>query len=222
MKISSDTLSILKNFSDINDGIHFKKGSLLATWHPAQFILAEATIKEEIPQDFTVFDLRQFLSVNSLFDEPEYSFESDKVIVTANNRSVNFLFSEPSLVLDPENRTTKYRENTLKGSIAKANITKEELKSLKQSAAILALPDIFVTGQNDTITFSVQNAENTGTNSFKVVVKGEVQEDFSSIMRCEHLKMLDGDYEFVSHPKLAYFKNVNTPIEYWIAYQSKL
>jgi hypothetical protein len=220
MKISADTLTILKNFSDINKGIHFKKDAPLATWHPQKYVLAEATIKEQLTKDFTVFDLGQLLSVSSLFESPDFEFQSDKIEISSGNRSVNFLYAEPSLVLDPENRVTKYRENAIQGCIASATLTKEDLKSLKQAAAILALPDITISGKDNVITFSAQDSENSGTNSFRVDVPADVQKEFRAVMRCEHFKVLDGNYEFISHPKLAYFKHTTIPVEYWIAYQA--
>lgn len=220
MKISSDTLNILKNFSEINTGIHFKKGDSLSIWHPGKYVLAEATIKEKLTKNFTVFDLNRFLSISSLFDSPEFDFESDRIVISSNNRSVNFFYAEPSLVLDPEDRATKYREQSIKGSIAKASINHEDLKSLKQAASILNLPDISVVGKNNKIVFTAQDTENSASDSFKVEVQAELQQDFQSVIKTPHFKILDGDYEFISHPKLAYFKNQTTPVEYWIAYQS--
>ena len=54
MKLSNDTLSVLKNFGNINQGIYFKKGKVLKTVSSGKNILAEATINEEIPADFGV------------------------------------------------------------------------------------------------------------------------------------------------------------------------
>ena len=60
MKLSDKTLSLLKNFSNINQSILFKKGSSLRTISVMKNILAEATITEEIPKDFGIYDLSQF------------------------------------------------------------------------------------------------------------------------------------------------------------------
>ena len=46
MKLSNDTLSVLKNFGNINQGIYFKKGKVLKTVSSGKNILAEATINE--------------------------------------------------------------------------------------------------------------------------------------------------------------------------------
>ena len=60
MKLSNDTLSVLKNFGNINQGIYFKKGKVLKTVSSGKNILAEATINEEIPADFGVYNRNLF------------------------------------------------------------------------------------------------------------------------------------------------------------------
>jgi len=61
MRLSDKTLMLLKNFSTINQSILFKQGNSLRTISVMKNILAEATIEEDIPKDFGVYDLNQFL-----------------------------------------------------------------------------------------------------------------------------------------------------------------
>ena len=68
MKLSEKTLALLKNFSTINQSILFKKGNTLRTMSVMKNILAEADIEEEIPQDFAIYDLVQFLNGIDLYD----------------------------------------------------------------------------------------------------------------------------------------------------------
>ena len=44
MKFSTDTLSVLKNFSTINPSIVFKPGSVVRTISPQKTVMAAATI----------------------------------------------------------------------------------------------------------------------------------------------------------------------------------
>ena len=57
MKLSKSTLDILKNFKEINQSILFKQGNSLKTISVMKNILAEATIEEELPRDFGIYDL---------------------------------------------------------------------------------------------------------------------------------------------------------------------
>jgi hypothetical protein len=75
MKLTKDTLDVLKNFSTINSGLEFKKGNTIRTMSSGKTVLAKATLKDEFPQDFCVYDLNQFLSVHNLFDNTEIDFD---------------------------------------------------------------------------------------------------------------------------------------------------
>ena len=63
MKLSDRTVNLLRNFSTINQSILFKQGTKLRTISVMKNILAEATISEELPKDFGIYDLGQFLSL---------------------------------------------------------------------------------------------------------------------------------------------------------------
>ena len=82
MKLSDKTLNVLKNYANINQGIFFKKGKVLKTVSSHKNILAEATIGEDVPTDFGVYDLNNFLSVVSLHkDDPSFEFDDKHVMI---------------------------------------------------------------------------------------------------------------------------------------------
>ena len=62
MKLSDNTLTILKNFAGINNSILVKSGNQLRTISVAKNILAEASIEENFPRQFAIYDLNQFLN----------------------------------------------------------------------------------------------------------------------------------------------------------------
>ena len=81
MKLSESTLSLLKNFSNINQSILFKQGNKLRTISVMKNILAETTISEELPRDFGIYDLGQFLNGLSLHNNPDLDFQEDNYVV---------------------------------------------------------------------------------------------------------------------------------------------
>ena len=81
MNLSDSTLNLLKNFSTINQSILFKEGSSLRTISVMKNILAEAVIDEEIPQDFGIYDLNQFLNGLSLHQSPDLDFGNNGYVV---------------------------------------------------------------------------------------------------------------------------------------------
>ena len=83
MKFSEETMSILKNFSAINNGIYFEQGNVVKTVSPKKSILAEAKTEDSVPVEFGIYDLNKFLGAISLFDSPELSFESNHLVMTS-------------------------------------------------------------------------------------------------------------------------------------------
>jgi hypothetical protein len=67
MKLSQETIAILKNFATINQGVFFKEGNTISTMSPQKNILVDAKISETIPQNFGIYDLNNFLSVIFIF-----------------------------------------------------------------------------------------------------------------------------------------------------------
>jgi hypothetical protein len=80
MKLSDKTLTLLKNFSSINQSILFKEGSSLRTISVMKNILAEATIEEELPKDFGIYDLNQFLNGLNLHQNAELDFVNETML----------------------------------------------------------------------------------------------------------------------------------------------
>ena len=74
MKLSDSTLSLLKNFSSINQSLLFKEGNKLRTMSVMKTILVEATIGEDFPKDFGIYDLNQFLNGLGLHQSPQLDF----------------------------------------------------------------------------------------------------------------------------------------------------
>ena len=76
MKLTAETITILKNYAAINQNIQFKEGKTLSTISPQKNILSSAEISEDIPQTFAIYDLNKLLGTMSAYDKtPELTFE---------------------------------------------------------------------------------------------------------------------------------------------------
>ena len=63
MKLSNETVDVLKNFSTINQNILVKEGTKLRTMSTMKNILGEAVIPESFIKEFGIYDLNEFLGV---------------------------------------------------------------------------------------------------------------------------------------------------------------
>ena len=84
MKLSDNTLSILKNYATINQNLLIKAGSTLSTMSVAKNIFAEAKITETFDRDINIYDLNEFLASVTGMSDPELDFQENFVLVTNN------------------------------------------------------------------------------------------------------------------------------------------
>ena len=213
MKLSESTLSLLKNFSTINQSILFKKGTRLRTISVMKNILAEATIAEEFPKDFGIYDLNQYLNGLSLHNDPELDFEADNYVVIREGRSRSkYFFADPSVIITPPDKTL-----TLPDESVAFELSTDQLDKLLKAAAIYQLPDLSVEGANGVVKVLVRDKKNETSNDYSVVV-GETESIFSFNFKVENIKILPGNYEVVcSQKNLSRFTSKNQDLVYYIA-----
>ena len=60
MKLSEHTISVLKNFASINQNLVIKEGSELQTMSAMKNIVSKATVEENFPKEFAIYDLNEF------------------------------------------------------------------------------------------------------------------------------------------------------------------
>ena len=98
--LSRTTLDVLKNYATINSSIVFRKGNKLRTISNAENILSQFTSEEVFPTDFAIYDLSQFLSGISLFDNPSLEFTSGEFVkIRGGRQSAKYYFSDPEITL---------------------------------------------------------------------------------------------------------------------------
>jgi len=213
MKLSDSTLSLLKNFSTINTSILFKKGNKLRTISVMKNILAEATISEELPKDFGIYDLNQFLNGLGLHHDPELNFENDSHVIIKEGRSRSkYFFAEASTIVTPPDKPL-----TLPSEDVTFEVSTEQLEKLLKAAAIYQLPDLAVVGDSNGVKIVVRDKKNETSNDFSITV-GETSDIFSFNFKVENIKILPGTYEVVVSQKLlSRFTSKNHDLTYYIA-----
>ena len=197
MKLSDKTLTLLKNFSSINQSILFKKGSSLKTISVMKNILAEATIEEDLPTDFGIYDLNQFLNGLGLHQNPDLDFENDGHVVIREGRSrTKYFFADPNVIVTPPEK-----EITLTSEDVSFELSTSHLDKLLKAAAIYQLTDLAVVGGDGVVKIVVRDKKNDTSNDFSIVV-GETESTFSFNFKVENIKILPGTYDVVVSQKL--------------------
>ena len=213
MKLSDKTLSLLKNFSGINQSILFKEGSSLRTISVMKNILAEATITETFPKDFGIYDLNQFLNGLNLHQTPELDFENDKYVMIREGKSRSkYFFADPSVIVIPPDK-----EIVLPSEDVCFVLNTQQLDKLLKAAAIYQLPDLSAVGEAGVVKLVVRDKKNDTSNDFSIVV-GETDSIFTFNFKVENIKILPGSYDVVISQKLlSQFTSTDRDLKYYIA-----
>ena len=215
MKISNNTLDILKNFSEINQSVLIKTGKKLKTVSTLKNILAHAEVEEDFPQDFAIYQLNEFIGVLSTMNDPDITFHDKYVMLSQENGAcTKYFYAEPSVVVSPE------KDIKIPSEEINFTLTENQYNDLLKMSSILQLNDILVKGcpKSNGIYIAVTNKKIDTSNDYSVKVGEGVDEPFKMYFKTENLKMVVGDYDvFISSQGISYFKNKKDNLEYWIA-----
>lgn len=213
MKLSDKTISVLKNFSSINQSILFKKGNKLRTISVMKNILAEATVTEDFTKDFGVYDLNQFLNGMSLHQSPELDFGNEGyVVIREGKMRSKYFFADPNVIVTPPDKSIE-----LPSEDVCFEVSTEQLDKLLKAAAVYQLPDLSAVGENGVVKLVVRDKKNDTSNDFAIVV-GDTDAEFSFNFKVENIKVLPGTYEVVvSRKLLSRFTSKNHDLTYYIA-----
>ena len=213
MKLSDNTLTILKNFAGINNSILVKQGTKLRTISVAKNILAEAEITEDFPRDFAIYDLNQFLNGLSLHNDPDLDFKEDSHLsIKEGKRRVKYFFADPNVIISPPEK-----EINLPSKDVCFQLDSTSLEKLVKAAAVYQLPDLSAIGEAGVIKLVVRDKKNDTSNEYAIIV-GETDSEFTFNFKVENIKIIPGAYDVVVSEKLlSQFTNSKYNLKYYIA-----
>ena len=212
MNISTDTLSVLKNFSDINQNILVKPGNKIQTISTMKNILAEAEVTEKFDSEFAIYDLPEFLRAVESYEKPALKFNGgSNVTIHQGEEETKYFFADKSVIVAPTkaiNMPDQYVSFTLK---------KDHFDRLQKQITTLNLPDVAVVGDGKNIKLVATDKKNKSSNGWSKVI-GESDKKFNAYFKAENLKIIGDDYDVaISQQKISHFVNRNKPVKYWIA-----
>jgi len=215
--LSKKTLDVLKNFSNINSSIVFRKGSTVRTISNAENILAKFTGEEVFPTDFAIYDLSQFLSGISLFNDPQLEFtSSDFVSIRGGRQSAKYYFSDPEITL----KSAPEKNVNFPGADLQFNLTGDDLIALQKASAVYGLPDLTFQSEEglDTIKIILRDKENDTSNTYDLTVGGCSTGTYSLDVKIDNIRVLAGDYTVkVSKHLISEWSNTSLDLTYYVA-----
>jgi hypothetical protein len=210
MKITTNTVNVLKNFAKINPSILIQEGNTLKTMSPSKTIMAKAIIDTEFPKRFAIYNLDRFISTASLFTDPNFDFGERTVTIKEGERKTDYVYADENTISKmPE------REINLPSIDVTVTLTNANLKEVEKAGGVLGLPEILIVGDGVNVYLQAADSKNPSGDVFSVKI-GDNTKTFKAIFKTENIKIIPGDYEVnISARGISHFSGKEA--EYWIA-----
>lgn len=216
MKLSENTVAILKNYATINQGIVVKPGKTLRTISSNKAILAQAVVDEEFPHEFGIYDLNKSLSLLSMNkgSDAEVEIEKEYFVFSglAGQGKIRQRFTPTNLILAPPNKEINVTYDV------EFELTAEVLNWIFSVASILKCPNVVVKSDGGDISIWAMDVKGEIVDDATVKVGGQSEVKFQATLKIDNLKVLPGSYKVeVSSVGVSKFTHTNKALTYWIA-----
>jgi len=182
----------------------------LNTMSPNKTVLAKASIKEQIPSQFAIYDLSKFLGVLSLFEQPELQVEEKQMVINGGQQKVRYTFASPDAIVTPPAKEVVMPESEIQ-----FRLTADDLAKVTKALGVMQLPEIAVVGENGEMSIQAIDSKNPSADSYRVVLR-DSSVTFKMVFKAENIKIMPGDYEVsISSKGIGHFKG--NDVEYFIA-----
>lgn len=225
MIISKETLTVIRNFSNINGSFLFQPGNRICTISESRDVMAEAIVPETFPTTFGIYDLGEFLSVLSIYDNVDMEFTQMNVdgssvkcvnISGGNDSSIKYFPAGEGLVKVPPN-SIHFPKPDISFELSTSN-----LAMIQKVSSALKTSDVTVEGKDGKLSITVSDKKNSTSNLYSLSL-GNTDLVFKANFKTEKMKFLPGDYE-VSISRIMVSKFVSksgaTPLTYFVALET--
>ena len=214
MKFSNETLTVLKSFTAINKSILLSSGNVIKTITPEKTLIAIANINDEIPSDACIYDLSRFLSILSLYNDPDVEFFDKYFIISEGKRRTKYVYADLSMIHTPPEK-----DITIPSADVKVSVTDGDLSSVMKAAGVLQFSEIAFVGEGGKCYLKAIDSANDNADDFGVEI-GETADEFKIIIKTDNLKLMPIDYDVTLCSKgISEFKGEG--VTYYVAIDSK-
>lgn len=193
VKLSAETLNILKTCSSINKSLAFSAGNEIKVVSVSGNIIMEAVVPETFPKDFAVYELNKLLGVLALpaFKDAELWFDEEDdthMVIKAGSSKIKYYFTAEDFVKHPG------KSITLPKVDVKFLLSKDVLENFEKAAAALGHKAMKIKVADKNLFLIATSAADDTSNDYIVDLGDNEAEDFEASIGLEHLKLVPGDF----------------------------
>jgi hypothetical protein len=219
IRISEQTIEILNNFSTICPGfLHdptVAEGQLRVA-SPNGNLVAFAKVPEQFPE-FSIFDMKAFISFMNMMKDGEVEFFEKNMKVTRGKSKGIFTFCSKLVVLTPPKKVNMPEMEV--EILLSASVIKQILKA----STVLAVTELVIScpGNGEAISISSEGKKDSGIdNNFQIELDETHDTKFRFVMPAEIIRFIPADYkvELSSRNVARFSANLSSNGEYAISY----
>lgn len=190
MQLSSETISVLKNFSTINPSLWIKRGDTISTISPQKTIIAKAKVQESFPVECGLYELNKFLSVISLFNSQttNLDFQDKFVDIIDGSQKIRYVYADKEMIAVPPEREIVFPTPDCSFKLTSAN-----LQSITKAISVLQLPEVAFVADEGIIEVKGINSKSPTADNYSLRI-GETNKQFKMVYKVENLKFISNDY----------------------------
>lgn len=220
MKLTKETLSVMKNFAAINPSLRLTPGNFIMTKSVNGVAYAEATIADEIDTELNIYDLPNFLSIlGQLGEGSEISLSNGDIVIQNGRAKVNLPDAESAVIVVPKQRLR------MPPADVEFDMKAEDLAEILKISRAVGADRIAITSRNGYISidaFAVEDGENARTRYSLTVCPYEGTNNFSFVINLENVSVVVSDYKInISSKGAAQFQGLNTSYVFVLETSSK-
>jgi len=226
VNLNPETIEVLNNYQTINSNIALGEPGFVRTMAVSKTLMAKAIIPDQFPYEFGIYDLGEFLSCLSMFDNPVLQFDDNKKYVTITDGITTFkyFFSEVGSLTVPTN------DINLECNDVTFTLTHDQLTQLRKASATLKANQLSVrmTSMDSSVAHSssqfiqcvILDKQNPTSNQFTMNIANcsiNTTAEFDFVFDINNFKFkIANEYEFgIDKKQVALVKAGN--INYWVA-----
>ncbi len=215
MKLSKETVGVLKNFAGINSNLLIKEGSKLSTISAQKNVMASVSVPEVFDSEFAIYDLNEFLGALSLFEDPDLEFSEKSVRIKQGGNSIRYYAADAGTLTVPPAKQIQ-----LPSEDVTFNLDASTLAMIQRTASVLHSADVSVVGDGSKMKIVVADKKNAAANAYEVAL-AETDKNFKVNLKVDNLKMIPGNYSVtISNKKISRFQATGSDLIYFVAVEA--
>lgn len=212
MKISNETLSLLKNYAGINTNILFRQGNVIGTVSPGKNIFSRATVTETFPREIAIYDLNTLLALLTLMEDQDVDFGEASIKVSKDGSKFEYFYSDPGTVTAAPDKNLEIEP------VWSFDLSADAISMLLRAASITSAPIISIVSDGAQVQLKVGDPTNSSANSYTKTISTDPAPVFDCRVKTENLKVLSDNYTVTLGKKRAMeFKSKGRELVYYIA-----